>query len=95
MAENAQLRTLPPRPLLGIGTPDGVSVRHQLAPFSEAVGDFFGSILGFEGAMAFMLEAGLLGIMLCGWGRVHPVIHYKIYNSVVFRGKVVGEAYGE
>jgi cytochrome d ubiquinol oxidase subunit I len=46
------------------------------APFSEAVGDFFGSILGFEASMAFMLEAGFLGIMLFGWGRVPPVMHY-------------------
>jgi cytochrome d ubiquinol oxidase subunit I len=26
--------------------------------------------------MAFMLEAGFLGIMLFGWGRVPPVMHY-------------------
>jgi cytochrome d ubiquinol oxidase subunit I len=42
------------------------------APFSIAVGDFFGSVLGFEGSMAFMLEAGFLGIMLFGWNRVPP-----------------------
>lgn len=43
--------------------------------FSMMTGEFFGNILGYEGAMAFMLEAGFLGIMLFGWTRVPPVIH--------------------
>ncbi|MFB6275472.1 MAG: cytochrome ubiquinol oxidase subunit I [Halothece sp.] len=64
----------------GIGVASGVPMEFQFgtnwAPFSEAVGDFFGSILGFEASMAFMLEAGFLGIMLFGWGRVPPVMHY-------------------
>lgn len=45
------------------------------ANFSAAAGDFFGNILGFEGAMAFMLEAGFLGIMLLGWRRVPAGMH--------------------
>jgi cytochrome d ubiquinol oxidase subunit I len=44
--------------------------------FSRVTGEFFGNILGYEGAMAFMLEAGFLGIMLFGWPRVPPVIHF-------------------
>lgn len=64
----------------GIGVASGSPMAFQFgtnwAPFSESVGDFFGSILGFEATMAFMLEAGFLGIMLFGWGRVPPVIHY-------------------
>ncbi len=43
--------------------------------FSMVTGEFFGNILGYEGAMAFMLEAGFLGIMLFGWMRVPPFIH--------------------
>ncbi len=43
--------------------------------FSIITGEFFGNILGYEGAMAFMLEAGFLGIMLFGWMRVPPIIH--------------------
>ncbi len=43
--------------------------------FAMMAGEFFGNILGFEGAMAFMLEAGFLGIMLFGWQRVPPAIH--------------------
>jgi cytochrome bd ubiquinol oxidase subunit I len=72
----------------GIGVASGLPMEFQFgtnwAPFSEAVGDFFGSILGFEGAMAFMLEAGFLGIMLFGWGRVHPLIHYLATIMVAF-----------
>ena len=41
-------------------------------------------MLGFEGAMAFMLEAGFLGIMLFGWQRVPPVIHFLSTVMVAF-----------
>lgn len=62
-----------------IGVVTGVPLEFQFgtnwAPFSVASGDFFGNILGFEGAMAFMLEAGFLGIMMFGWKRVAPPVH--------------------
>ena len=64
----------------GIGVASGLPMEFQFgtnwAPFSQAVGDFFGSVLGFEASMAFALEAGFLGIMLFGWQRVPPVVHY-------------------
>jgi cytochrome bd ubiquinol oxidase subunit I len=50
--------------------------------FSIATGEFFGNILGYEGAMAFMLEAGFLGIMLFGWMRVPPIIHLLATSMV-------------
>ncbi|MGF1487062.1 MAG: cytochrome ubiquinol oxidase subunit I [Prochloraceae cyanobacterium] len=72
----------------GIGVASGIPMEFQFgtnwAPFSEAVGDFFGSILGFEAAMAFMLEAGFLGIMLFGWERVPAAIHYLSTIMVAF-----------
>ncbi|HEY9811815.1 MAG TPA: cytochrome ubiquinol oxidase subunit I [Halomicronema sp.] len=72
----------------GIGVASGLPMEFQFgtnwAPFSEAVGDFFGSILGFEASMAFMLEAGFLGIMLFGWERVNPIIHYFATIMVAF-----------
>lgn len=72
----------------GIGVATGLPMEFQFgtnwAPFSEAVGDFFGSILGFEASMAFMLEAGFLGIMLFGWERVNPKIHYFATIMVAF-----------
>lgn len=64
----------------GIGVASGLPMAFQFglnwAPFSESVGDFFGTVLGFEGTMAFMLEASFLGIMLFGWERVPPLIHF-------------------
>lgn len=64
----------------GIGVATGIPMEFQFgtnwAPFSEAVGNFFGSVIGFEASWAFMLEAAFLGIMLFGWERVNPVIHY-------------------
>jgi len=46
------------------------------APFSAMSGDFIGNVLGFEGAMAFMLEAGFIGIMTMGWDRVSRGLHF-------------------
>lgn len=46
------------------------------ARYSEFVGDVFGSALAAEGIFAFFLEAGFLGLMLFGWNRVRPSIHY-------------------
>jgi cytochrome d ubiquinol oxidase subunit I len=72
----------------GIGVASGLPMEFQFgtnwAPLSEFVGDFFGSVLGFEGAMAFMLEAGFLGIMLFGWNRVPPAIHFLATVMVAF-----------
>lgn len=63
----------------GVGVVSGIPLEFEFgtnwAPFSIIAGDFFGNILGFEGAMAFMLEAGFLGIMLFGWNRVPPGMH--------------------
>lgn len=72
----------------GIGVATGLPMAFQFglnwAPFSESVGDFFGTVLGFEGTMAFMLEASFLGIMLFGWERVPPLIHYLSTILVAF-----------
>lgn len=44
--------------------------------YSRFVGDVFGSILAAEGIFAFFLEAGFIGVMLFGWGKVKPWFHY-------------------
>jgi cytochrome bd ubiquinol oxidase subunit I len=71
-----------------IGVVTGIPLEFQFganwAPFSVAYGDFFGNMLGFEGGMAFMLEAGFLGIMLFGWRRVAPPIHLFATAMVAF-----------
>lgn len=54
--------------LFGFGT--------NWARYSRFVGDVFGSALGAEGVFAFFLEAGFIGIMLFGWERVSPKVHY-------------------
>ncbi len=64
----------------GIGVASGVPLEFQFgtnwAKFSGTSGEFFGNILGFEAAMAFMLEAAFLGIMLFAWQRVSRAMHY-------------------
>jgi len=46
------------------------------ADYSRYVGDVFGSALGAEGIFAFFLEAGFFGLVLFGWNRVSPKVHY-------------------
>ena len=71
-----------------IGVATGIPMEFQFGtnwgPFSEAVGNFFGSVIGFEASWAFMLEAAFLGIMLFGWERVNPAIHYLSTILVAF-----------
>jgi cytochrome d ubiquinol oxidase subunit I len=62
-----------------VGVVSGIPMEFQFgtnwAPFSRFTGAFVGNILGFEGAMAFMLEAGFIGVMLWGWDRVPRKVH--------------------
>jgi cytochrome d ubiquinol oxidase subunit I len=46
------------------------------ARYSRFVGDVFGSALAAEGVFAFFLEAGFLGVLLFGWDKVGPKLHY-------------------
>ena len=52
--------------------------------FSKFVGDVFGTLLAAEGIFAFFLEGGFLGIMLFGWDRVKPWVHYLSTILVTF-----------
>ena len=54
------------------------------AQFSRFVGDVFGSILGAEGIFAFFLESGFLAILLFGWNRVGPKMHFFSTIMVTF-----------
>ncbi|MCA8227439.1 cytochrome ubiquinol oxidase subunit I [Burkholderia vietnamiensis] len=62
-----------------VGVVSGIPMEFQFgtnwAGFAQFSGSFFGNILGFEGAMAFMLEAGFVGVMMLGWNRVSPKVH--------------------
>lgn len=46
------------------------------AAYSRYVGDVFGSALAAEGIFAFFLESGFLAVVLFGWNRVSPAIHF-------------------
>lgn len=44
--------------------------------YSRYVGDVFGSALAAEGVFAFFLESGFLGVLLFGWDKVKPWVHF-------------------
>jgi cytochrome d ubiquinol oxidase subunit I len=64
---------------VALGVATGIPLEFQFGTnwsvFSRAGGDFFGHMLGYEAAMAFMLEASFIGIMVFGWKRVSPQLH--------------------
>lgn len=71
-----------------MGTASGIPLEFEFgtnwAAFSNAAGDFFGNILGFESTVAFALEAAFLGIFAFGWKRVHPGVHLFANAMVAF-----------
>lgn len=46
------------------------------ATYSRFVGDVFGSALAAEGIFAFFLESGFLAVLVFGWNRVTPKMHF-------------------
>ena len=66
--------------IFGIGVATGIVMEFEFgtnwATYSRYVGDIFGSALAAEGIFAFALESGFLGLLLFGWNRVTPKIHF-------------------
>lgn len=64
----------------GMGVVSGVVMSYQFGTnwsvFSDKVGNVIGPLLGYEVLTAFFLEASFLGIMLFGWDRVGPKMHF-------------------
>ncbi|KGE85144.1 MAG: cytochrome ubiquinol oxidase subunit I [Phaeodactylibacter xiamenensis] len=64
----------------GIGVATGIVMEFEFgtnwATYSKYVGDVFGSALAAEGIFAFALESGFLGVLLFGWNRVSPRVHF-------------------
>lgn len=64
----------------GIGVATGIVMEFEFgtnwATYSRYVGDIFGSALAAEGIFAFALESGFLGILIFGWNRVKPPVHF-------------------
>ena len=66
--------------IFAIGVASGIVMEFQFgtnwSAYSRYVGDVFGSALASEGIFAFFLESGFLAILLFGWNRVGPKIHF-------------------
>lgn len=64
----------------GMGVVSGIVLSYQIgtnwSAFSIATGNVLGPLLSYEVLTAFFLEAGFLGIMLFGWDRVSPKVHF-------------------
>jgi len=64
-----------------IGVATGIVMEFEFgtnwATYSRYVGDVFGSALAAEGVFAFFLESGFLAILLFGWNRVGPKMHFS------------------
>jgi len=64
----------------GMGVVSGVVMSFQFGTnwsvFSDTAGNVLGPLLGYEVLTAFFLEASFLGVMLFGWNRVSPRMHF-------------------
>ena len=64
----------------GMGVVSGVVMPFQFGTnwsrFIDAGGNVIGPLLGYEVLTAFFLEASFLGVMLFGWNRVSPKMHF-------------------
>src|ERR1700722_14853975 len=64
----------------GMGVVSGLVMEFQLgtnwAGFTQTVGGVLGPLFTYEVMTAFFIEAGFLGVMLFGWERVNPRLHY-------------------
>src|SRR5213075_2563431 len=74
-----------------MGVATGIVMEFQFgtnwAAYSRFVGDVFGSALAAEGIFAFFLESGFLAVLVFGWERVSPKMHF-FSTLMVFCGSV-------
>ncbi len=70
----------------GMGVVSGVVMSYQFGTnwsvFSAHVGSVIGPLMGYEVLTAFFLEASFLGVMLFGWRRVGPGLHFAATTIV-------------
>jgi cytochrome d ubiquinol oxidase subunit I len=73
-----------------IGVATGIVMEFQFgtnwAAYSRFVGDVFGSALAAEGIFAFFLESGFLAVLVFGWNRVGPRMHFFATLMVALGG---------
>lgn len=76
----------------GMGVVSGIVMSYQFgtnwAVFSQKTGNVLGPIMAFEVLTAFFLEASFLGIMLFGWNKVGPRLHF-IATVLVAIGTII------
>ncbi len=69
-----------------MGVVSGIVLSYQFGTnwsgFSEVVGNVVAPLIGYEVLTAFFLEATFLGIMLFGWNRVPPWLHFTACVAV-------------
>ena len=75
--------------IFAIGVATGIVMEFQFGTnwsvYSAFVGDVFGTALAAEGIFAFFLESGFMAILLFGWNRVSPGMHF-FATVMVFLG---------
>src|SRR5881296_1423198 len=63
-----------------VGVATGIVMEFEFgtnwAAYSRYVGDVFGSALAAEGIFAFFLESGFLAVLVFGWDKVSPRMHF-------------------
>ncbi len=73
----------------GMGVVSGVVMEFQLGTnwsgFTDIVGPVLGSLFTYEVLTAFFIEAGFLGVMIFGWHKVGPKLHF-LSTLLVFLG---------
>ena len=72
----------------GMGVVSGIVMSYQFGTnwsvFSDKAGPVIGSLMAYEVLTAFFLEAGFLGVMLFGMGRVSKSLHLVATAMVAF-----------
>jgi cytochrome d ubiquinol oxidase subunit I len=71
-----------------VGVATGIVMEFEFgtnwATYSRYVGDIFGSALAAEGIFAFFLESGFLAVLVFGWNKVSPKVHFLSTIMVSF-----------
>ncbi len=64
----------------GMGVVSGIVMEFQLgtnwAGFTKLIGSVLGPLFVYEVLSAFFIEAGFIGVMIFGWNKVGPKLHY-------------------
>ena len=79
-----------------LGVASGIVLEFQFgtnwSTYSRYVGDVFGSALAAEGLLAFLLESSFLGLLVFGWDRVSPRVHF-FATVMVFLGALLSSVW--